>query len=116
MTGAFDRPSQAMTVRVNFTPRNKGLREYTFLLPEESDEIRQNNAQNRVILVEDRKSKILWVEGEPRWDYKFVRRAVFDDPAIELHGLLRTSANKFYRQGMENEKVLENGFRTEERR
>jgi uncharacterized membrane protein/nitrogen fixation protein FixH len=106
----FERPSQTMTVRVNFTPRSKGLREYTFALPEEGDEIRQNNAQSRVIQVEDRKSKILWVEGEPRWDYKFVRRAVFDDPAIELHGLLRTSANKFYRQGMESEKVLETGF------
>jgi len=106
----FDRPSQTMAVRVNFTPRSKGLREYTFALPEEGDEIRQNNAQSRVIQVEDRKSKILWLEGEPRWDYKFIRRAVFDDPAIELHGLLRTSANKFYRQGMESEKVLESGF------
>ena len=29
-----------------------------------------------------RNARILYVEGEPRWDYKFLRRAVEDDPAI----------------------------------
>ncbi len=113
----FDRPSQTMPVRVNFKPKNKGLRAYTFVLKstaEADEEIRQNNAQSRVILVEDRKAKILYLEGEPRWDYKFIRRALTDDPAIEMHGLLRTSANKFYRQGMETENVLESGFPKQE--
>ncbi len=112
---AFDRSAQTMSVRVNFKPRGKGIREYSFALPatapgKPDDEIRQNNAQSRVILVDDRKSKVLYLEGEPRWDYKFIRRAVKDDSAVELHTLLRTSANKFYRQGMESEKILETGF------
>lgn len=107
----FDQPAQSLAVRVNFTPRSQGVKEYTFSLPVESDEaIRQNNSQARVIVVEDRKSKLLYVEGEPRWEFKFIRRAVAEDPAIQLVTLLRTSANKFYRQGVENEKVLETGF------
>ncbi len=107
----FDQPTQSLAVRVNFTPRSLGVKEYTFSLPVESDEpIRQNNSQARVIVVEDRKSKLLYVEGEPRWEYKYIRRAVEDDPTIQLVTLLRTSANKFYRQGVENEKVLETGF------
>ncbi len=110
----FDRPEQTMNVRVYFTPRNKGVKEYTFAFPPQTDEIKQNNAQTRAIIVDEKKSKILYLEGEPRWDYKFIRRAIKDDKAVEVHGLLRTSANKFYRQGMDSEKTLEAGFPKQE--
>ncbi len=112
---SFDQPAQSVTARVNFTPRSQGVKEYTFSLPVEGDEaVRQNNSQSRVIVVEDRKSKLLYVEGEPRWEYKFIRRSVADDPALQLTTLLRTSANKFYRQGVESDKVLETGFPKQE--
>ena len=38
------------------------------------------------------------MEGEPRWDYKFLRRAVEDDKNIEVDGVLRTTQNKVYAQ------------------
>jgi uncharacterized membrane protein len=110
----FDRPEQTMNVRVNFTPRSKGVKEYTFAFPAHLDDIQQNNAQSRVILVDDHQKKILYLEGEPRWDYKFIRRAVREDHSLEVHGLLRTSANKFLRQGMDSEKTLEQGFPKQE--
>ena len=59
-----------------------------------------------------RKPRILYIEGEPRWEYKFIRRAVEDYPdlGIELPSMLRTTQNKIYRQGIKDSKELEDGF------
>ena len=59
---------------------------------------RLNNKVTRLVNVEARKPRILYIEGEPRWEYKFIRRAVEDDPDIELARMLRTTQNKLYRQ------------------
>jgi uncharacterized membrane protein len=52
------------------------------------------------------------MEGEPRWEYKFIRRALEDDPSIEVVTILRTTQNKIYRQGTIDAHELENGFPT----
>jgi uncharacterized membrane protein len=52
------------------------------------------------------------MEGEPRWDYKFIRRAVEDDKNIELVSIVRTTQNKIYRQGIANADELKDGFPT----
>ena len=71
---------------------------------------RRNNRQARVIDVRDAPRRILYVEGEPRWEYKFLRRAVHDHGGIEVVSLLRTSPNKFYRQGVRDARELADGF------
>jgi hypothetical protein len=53
-----------------------------------------NNRVTRPILVSDAKRRILYVEGEPRWEYKFIRRAEEDDPTVQLVSMLRTSENR----------------------
>jgi uncharacterized membrane protein len=65
-----------------------------------------------VIAVSNVKPRILYMEGEPRWDYKFLRRAVEDDKNIEVVSILRTTQNKIYRQGIANEDELKDGFPT----
>lgn len=75
----------------------------------------QNTANNRVarlVNVENRKPRILYFEGEPRWEYKFIRRALDDYADIELASMVRTTQNKILRQfppGM-GEHDLEEGF------
>jgi len=65
----------------------------------------------RPILVSDAKRRILYVEGEPRWEYKFIRRAEDDDPTVQVVSMLRTSENKIYRQGLSDPNELADGFR-----
>jgi hypothetical protein len=77
-------------------------------LPGESNTL--NNEVTRVLSVDNTKHRILYVEGEPRWEYKFLRRAVEDDPAIEVVSMLRTTQNKIYRQGIANPNELADGF------
>ncbi len=77
--------------------------------PISGEENTLNNKVTRLVNVEKRKPRILYVEGEPRWEYKFIRRALDDYPNIEIASMLRTTQNKIYRQGT-SEKELEDGF------
>ncbi len=76
------------------------------------DENPQNNRVTRLVTVDDRKPRILYMEGEPRWDFKFIRRSLDDYNDIELFTILRTTQNKILTQTTGNtvEKSLEQGF------
>lgn len=80
--------------------------------PLAGEENPRNNMVMRLIKVDQRKPRILYLEGEPRNEFKFLRRAVEDDPSIELDTILRTTANKIYVQAAPDLKELENGFPT----
>lgn len=70
----------------------------------------RNNTLTRLLDVRDRKPRILYFEGEPRWEMKFIRRAAELDRNLDLVSILRTTQNKFYRQGIGDPKELEHGF------
>jgi uncharacterized membrane protein len=70
----------------------------------------RNNELSRLVNVEAGPRRILYVEGEPRWEYKFIRRAEEDDKAVQLVSMLRTSENKIYRQGVRDGLELAQGF------
>ena len=94
-----------------FPVGSAGAKSLTFsveVLP--GEENLANNAVTRPILVSDAKRRILYVEGEPRWEYKFIRRAEEEDPTVQLVSMLRTSENKIYRQGISNPSELADGF------
>ena len=80
------------------------------IAPLEGESNTRNNSLERLVDVRDRKPRLLYFEGEPRWEMKFIRRAVEDDPQLELASIVRTTENKFYRQGIRNPKELERGF------
>ena len=88
-----------------------GAKDLTFgVAPLPGEENVNNNAVTRPILVSDAKRRILYMEGEPRWQYKFLRRAEEEDPTVQLVSMLRTSENKIYRQGISNANELADGF------
>jgi len=104
---------------VRFPSGERGIRQLEFVVEAPSsdsqgvavsDPVPANNRQPRMLQVEDSPMRVLYVEGEPRWEYKFIRRALEPHPGITLVSLLRTSPNKFYRQGVEDASELANGF------
>jgi uncharacterized membrane protein len=86
----------------------KAIRFSIDLLPGEENP--SNNAVTRLVNVESGRRRILYVEGEPRWEYKFIRRAQSDDRMVQLVSMLRTTENKIYRQGIDDPKELAQGF------
>lgn len=53
---------------------------------------------------------ILYVDGHPRNEFKFIRRALDEDDDLRLASYLQTGPGRFYRQGVENALELSNGF------
>ncbi len=94
-----------------FNPGEAGVKNLHFSLgPLAGEENLANNSITRLLGVNDDKRRILYVEGEPRWEYKFIRRAEDDDKIVQVASMLRTTENKIYRQGISDPKELENGF------
>ncbi|MCZ6658736.1 MAG: hypothetical protein O7C67_15700 [Gammaproteobacteria bacterium] len=101
------------TVRTEivFDSGNAGIRELSFELePPPGDVLAQNNQIQRLLTVNERRRRLLYLEGEPRWEYKFIRRAIAGDKVLELVSWLRTTDRKTYRQGVSNEDELVSGF------
>src|SRR6185295_14705603 len=81
--------------------------------PQEGELVTQNNVREALVNVRDAREQILYFEGEPRWEMKFLRRAVADDKNLEVVTLQRTADNKFMRlfgNDPENPDELEGGF------
>jgi uncharacterized membrane protein len=95
---------------VDLPVKNEGNRIFSFSIQVQDDRIAENNTLDSLITIRNDHPQILYIEGEPRWEYKFLRQAVQDDPNLHLVSFLRTSQNKFYRQGVEGEESLKEGF------
>ncbi|HBX99040.1 MAG TPA: hypothetical protein DEG93_01665, partial [Gammaproteobacteria bacterium] len=73
--------------------------------------IEQNNSYSFLVdNTEKPPLDILYIEGHPRNEYKFIRRAVEDDRSLRLATYLQTGPEKFYRQGVESPTELSSGF------
>jgi uncharacterized membrane protein len=99
------------TARVRATVTDAGPRLFKFRVAQQPDEVvPQNNVREALIEVRDRKEKILYFEGEPRFEMKFIRRAVVEDKNLQIVALQRTADNKFLRLDVDNPDELLGGF------
>jgi uncharacterized membrane protein len=98
-------------VRIRVVTTETGPRQLRFRIAREEGElIAENNARDALVTVTDRAEKVLYVEGEPRFELKFMRRAVRDDQNVRLVALQRTAENKFLRLGVQDSLELVAGF------
>lgn len=109
-------PDTSITnLTVDLPAGEAGTHELRFALdPLEGERNTLNNSRTRVVNVPASRRNILYVEGEPRWEYKFLRRAIDRDRALRLASVVRTTANKYYRQGMDSPGELAEGFPADE--
>lgn len=98
-------------VELDLPAGSPGTRELRFVLDDAPGETNLvNNRRLHVIDVPAERRSILYVEGEPRWEFKFIRRAATADRALRLASLVRTTPNKHYRQGVRSPDELRDGF------
>jgi uncharacterized membrane protein len=109
----LDRDGVESSQTMFFNAGDAGVKNIAFLLePLPAEENTQNNAVTRLVDVSAEPRRILYVEGEPRWEFKFIRRAEAEDKGIVIVSMLRTTENKIYRQGIADPSELADGFPT----
>jgi uncharacterized membrane protein len=102
---------ESTTVRVTFTTNDAGARLFRFTVPVQTDEqVTQNNSRDALVEVSDRREKVLYLEGEPRFEAKFIRRAVEDDKNLQVVILQRTAEDKYLRLDVGSPDELVGGF------
>ncbi len=105
------RDGEPAAVRVRFTASELGPRVLRFRVAEQPGEmVGENNVREAIVEVRDRRERILYVEGEPRPEMKFLRRAVADDRNLQVVTLQRTAERKFFRLDIDDPEELAGGF------
>lgn len=67
-------------LNLTFTPDRAGAQTLVVQVPGQEGEITlSNNQKSWPIRVVDKKLKILYVEGKPRWEYRFLKNAILRD-------------------------------------
>jgi uncharacterized membrane protein len=77
----------------------------------EGEIIAQNNRYQFLVDNSERPPlNVLYVEGHPRNEFKFIRRAAEGDESLRLATYLQTGPGRFYRQGINTPLELSGGF------
>ena len=74
--------------------------------------ITENNEAQALLRVRPAYEKVLYLEGSPRFEFSFLRRAFDADSAVRLVGLLRSAKGKFLRINVNDSLDLVGGFPT----
>jgi uncharacterized membrane protein len=112
-TEKFTLPSdgEVASVRTRVPTTATGARPLTFrIAPLPGELVTENNTQRALVVVNDRREKVLYIEGEPRFELKFLRRAVESDENLQVVTLLRTAKDRFLRLSVDDSLDLLSGF------
>jgi len=105
---------EPVVARVAFELERAGSQRIEFRIPPQAGErVERNNRRTAWVDVRGEREKILYFEGEPRFELKFLRRAVEEDENLQVVTLNRTADSKFYRLSLTDSTELEFGFPTE---
>jgi uncharacterized membrane protein len=110
---------ESATYHVRFKASEEGPRVFRVKIAGQvNEEVTQNNSRDSLIEVYNRRESLLYLEGEPRFEPKFLRRATDIDDNLRVALLQRTAMatsempEKYLRMGLENQDELRNGFPT----
>ncbi|MEW6358224.1 MAG: glutamine amidotransferase [Planctomycetota bacterium] len=96
----LDNKEGTQTITLKYTPDRLGQFRLTASIPvDPAERNTENNYTTFPIVVRDAKIRVLHVEGRPRSEYKFLRRAIEFDPNIESLSFVRMDEGVFLRQG-----------------
>ena len=97
---------------LELTPERRELIVYELNVELQAGEIIEKNNSYSFLVDNTEKNAldILYIEGHPRNEYKFIRRAVAGDSSLRLATYLQTGPEKYYRQGIQSATELSSGF------
>lgn len=103
---------QVLSVDFDIRPGPKDYVVYEVIVAEAPGEVYPwNNERQFFMNVSRKERRILFVEGSPRYEYRFLRAAFADDERFQVASMVYvTRDGDFYRQGIEDGSELRQGF------
>jgi hypothetical protein len=86
-------------VRLQHTPKSPG--DFTATVKVEalpSELFEENNVKSRPLKVLDQKIKVLYLEGPPRWEYRYLMHQLIRDPTMEAQVYLYSADPGFFQE------------------
>jgi uncharacterized membrane protein len=101
----------AALARLRLPPLPAGVHRVTVRVPAlRGEAVTQDNVWSGAVAVRPGPDRVLLLEGEPRPEFAFLRRALLPDSALALTAVLRTAKGKFLRLGVRDSLELLGGF------
>jgi len=84
-TRTIDRHDRGRPQELTFTPTRLGVERLEVrVLPFEGERAVANNTRPVRVMVDDRRLKLLYLDGSSSWDFRFLNRALRRDPGVEV--------------------------------
>jgi hypothetical protein len=88
------------SVELRFKPERAGaLRLRVEVLPIANERTLDNNAQEVDVRILEDRLRVLYVEGYPRYEYRYLKNALLREPTVELSVLLLEADESFVQEG-----------------
>ena len=91
----FGVDEQFKQVSFNIEPTDVGQLLYRVEITPKQDSDPDNNAKDFLIEVTDPKNRVLYLEGAPRWEFKFLKRALLAERNYQLSAFVRGGDGSF---------------------
>ena len=89
-----------ISARIEFQTPSPGIQRYVLrVLPVAGELTDKNNSITFNLDVRPEKIRLLFVEGEPSWEYRYAKQVLEADPAVEFYGLVRLGDQEWFFQG-----------------
>jgi hypothetical protein len=76
---------QPVNVNFTFVPESPGRRRFEVRIPkQQAEQSTDNNAAGLTVEIVERKIGVLLADGEPRWEFRFLRNVLERDPAVHV--------------------------------
>lgn len=90
---------QPQRVEIEHKPTEPGSTTYRLEIEPQPRELQtENNRLERVVEVRDQKLRVLIVEGEPRWEFRYLKTYLERDNTIDLHVMLQSADDRYAEQ------------------
>ncbi|HEV3168421.1 MAG TPA: VWA domain-containing protein [Isosphaeraceae bacterium] len=96
-------PADGQPQRIEISHRPKETGDVTFVIeiePRERELQRENNRIERTISVRKEKLRVLFIDGEPRYEFRYLKNFLERDETIELNVVLQSSDPEYSEQDL----------------
>lgn len=94
-SAAFAEGESFLKISFSLEPVDIGSQLYEILINPELDSDNANNRRELIIEVTDAKQRILYLEGTPRWEFKFLKRSLLAEKNMQLNAFVRAGDGAF---------------------